>query len=409
MQTLRLKLLDNFVCLAGDCPDTCCRQWEIPVDEATWNAWNRLPEKARSDLTLGVVTRPYPEGRREHGLKKNGDGFCVFLAESGMCGVQKQYGHDMLPKSCRDYPRQDLSYEGGHVTAMTCSCPRVLQMLLDEAARGRAPGRLFSRQTQETARPKADSEIFSLAQLTDFLFLVMDQSEVALGVRIYYLVEVLKGMQEAEMRGGLTAESFRKLCKPNEKSIRKQLRNLAEKARKQRLRSAPARSGECWQRMFSRLWPKFAPEIDETRLASATFELLYKGLARSEDDTAEQQRYFGNIGNRVHKAAQGLRGRYRDALASYLLIRLVSSGFPFYSELHKDLRVFQANFIQVAMASLLLWCANEKGPIDDDAFVDIVHRVDRRFGNSRLILELVDEYPQLFDLSTCRQIALLLG
>ena len=25
---------DEFHCLAGSCPDTCCGQWEIVVDEA---------------------------------------------------------------------------------------------------------------------------------------------------------------------------------------------------------------------------------------------------------------------------------------------------------------------------------------------------------------------------------------
>ena len=27
---------NKFHCLAGDCPDTCCKDWEVDVDEATF-------------------------------------------------------------------------------------------------------------------------------------------------------------------------------------------------------------------------------------------------------------------------------------------------------------------------------------------------------------------------------------
>ena len=33
----------NFRCIAGACPDTCCRGWAIVVDDEAWEKYQSLP------------------------------------------------------------------------------------------------------------------------------------------------------------------------------------------------------------------------------------------------------------------------------------------------------------------------------------------------------------------------------
>ena len=55
MKILEPDYASSFRCLAGACPDTCCKDWEIILDEDTLARYQKLPgafgDKVRAALT----------------------------------------------------------------------------------------------------------------------------------------------------------------------------------------------------------------------------------------------------------------------------------------------------------------------------------------------------------------------
>ena len=70
---------NKFHCLAGDCPDTCCKDWEVDVDEDTFYYYKvqegELGKKLEQCLVEDGDLKYIP-------MKK--DGSCPFLTE-GSC------------------------------------------------------------------------------------------------------------------------------------------------------------------------------------------------------------------------------------------------------------------------------------------------------------------------------------
>ena len=49
MRYLKPHFYDQFVCTAGDCPDTCCAGWQIVIDEDSLERYgNEKSEFAKS-------------------------------------------------------------------------------------------------------------------------------------------------------------------------------------------------------------------------------------------------------------------------------------------------------------------------------------------------------------------------
>ena len=45
----------EFRCLAGDCPDTCCKDWEVVVDPETMEFYRSVPGELGERLKNGFV------------------------------------------------------------------------------------------------------------------------------------------------------------------------------------------------------------------------------------------------------------------------------------------------------------------------------------------------------------------
>lgn len=105
--------MKTFVCLAGDCPDTCCRNWNIEVDPAHAEQFRRLddPElQAIMDRLLRSARFRRPGSRQAETrhrllLMDQPDERCPFLNERAECRLQKKYGPYILCDTCYFFPR----------------------------------------------------------------------------------------------------------------------------------------------------------------------------------------------------------------------------------------------------------------------------------------------------------------
>lgn len=122
------RYMERFHCIGPDCERTCCSHWTVPVDEGTYKAFRRVPDRdARALLTDGLT--------KTRELKMTEDGRCHFLEEDGLCVIHRQFGHGMLPRVCGTFPRGLGWGEDGRELHASASCPEVArQMLFDPQA-----------------------------------------------------------------------------------------------------------------------------------------------------------------------------------------------------------------------------------------------------------------------------------
>ncbi len=111
----------DFECLAGECPKTCCANWNIPIDRATRAHYQSL------EGAIGEHARSVLKG----GTFKNKDGRCPFLLENGLCSMIIAAGNqDDLSFVCRTYPRKISTFGNDQYISLSVSCPRAAQQLI---------------------------------------------------------------------------------------------------------------------------------------------------------------------------------------------------------------------------------------------------------------------------------------
>ena len=115
----------DFRCLAGDCPDTCCGQWEIVVDEAAKKRYLSV------DGALGARIRNALTNIDGEDCMKLENGRCPLLTQDGLCPIVTQLGEDFLSTTCHTHPRFTEIYGGLQETMLSISCPEAARLLLD--------------------------------------------------------------------------------------------------------------------------------------------------------------------------------------------------------------------------------------------------------------------------------------
>lgn len=129
MKILESDYASSFRCLAGACPDTCCKDWEIILDEDTLARYQKLPgafgDKVRAALTQDA------DGDTMFRLT---DGHCPLLREDGLCRVQLALGEEGLCNTCRQHPRFYEEYGSTKELTLSISCPAAAKLLLEHDA-----------------------------------------------------------------------------------------------------------------------------------------------------------------------------------------------------------------------------------------------------------------------------------
>lgn len=130
--SIRPTYADSFRCIGSECEDTCCQEWTIPVDQASYEKYHQLPASPlRSLIDANILVMP--EGAKPNSFAKirmDGANHCPMLTSSGLCGIQLELGESYLPAICAAYPRIHHQIGGIRETALTLSCPEAARLVL---------------------------------------------------------------------------------------------------------------------------------------------------------------------------------------------------------------------------------------------------------------------------------------
>lgn len=90
----------RFRCLAGACRHTCCRGWEIDLDDAALTRYEQVGGPLGDKLHRAIDRA----GDAPH-FRLDQQENCPFLTKNGLCELILRLGEDSLCQVCADHPR----------------------------------------------------------------------------------------------------------------------------------------------------------------------------------------------------------------------------------------------------------------------------------------------------------------
>mgnify|MGYP003310185372 CR=1 FL=1 len=140
----------RFTCIASDCPDSCCHEWEVQVD-ADSAARYRAMEGA-----LGDALRAHLYDEDGAVYLRNVENRCPMWRSDGLCRIQAEKGHDALCTVCQQFPRLRHDYGDFVELGLELSCPEAARLILTE------DHAWVTEETDGSEEPEYDGEIMAL-------------------------------------------------------------------------------------------------------------------------------------------------------------------------------------------------------------------------------------------------------
>lgn len=180
MKTRVPDYFDQFHCLAGACPDTCCGQWEIVVDEAAKERYLSVKGPLGEQIKNALTT---VDGEDCMALV---DGKCPLLTKDGLCPIVTELGEDFLSTTCHTHPRFTEIYGGLQETMLSISCPEAARLLLER----QEPLTFLTRTDDTPPEPNdLDGDLFHLVETSrETAFALVQNRNLPLSDRLALLL-----------------------------------------------------------------------------------------------------------------------------------------------------------------------------------------------------------------------------
>lgn len=114
-----------FSCRASDCRHSCCKGWEIDVDEAALRRYAAVP----GDLGQKLRASIFQDDDGAHFCLTHEER-CPFLQPDGLCELICRLGKDALCEICALHPRFFLSFGDDELEGLGLSCEAACDLLL---------------------------------------------------------------------------------------------------------------------------------------------------------------------------------------------------------------------------------------------------------------------------------------
>ena len=124
MKIVKPSYFDDFRCIAGACTDSCCKEWDVQVDDQAAAFYLQLPGE------LGDRLRQVLREEDEEMVMTIVDGRCPMWREDGLCRIQAALGHEALCKTCREFPRLSHDFGDFQELGLELSCPEAARFIL---------------------------------------------------------------------------------------------------------------------------------------------------------------------------------------------------------------------------------------------------------------------------------------
>ena len=206
------KYYNRFVCIASNCPDSCCKDWCVDVDEDAAAYYRSLPGP------LGQRLQQVLQDTENGTIMAIENGRCPMWRQDGLCQIQAELGHNALCKVCRDFPRLRHDYGDFAELGLELSCPESARLILSGE-----DWQWISQTTAEKVLPDYDAEAMDILRRSrETLLNFLDATTLPFPKILSVLLLYAHDVQE-EIDGGAPAHfspenylsTATKLPKPN--------------------------------------------------------------------------------------------------------------------------------------------------------------------------------------------------
>ena len=207
------RILEEFSCIAGACPDSCCKEWDVLVDEETAEVYLAMP----GDLGDAIRSHLHRDEEGDWYFAIT-DGRCPMWRQDGLCRIQAAEGHDALCQTCRDFPRLTHDYGDFVERGLELSCPEAARLIFFR------PSEWVERELPGGEAPEydaADMEVL-LRTRNIMLTILADESRpvsetLALALLYGYRAQdELDGGEAVDLDAGAELEFARSAAKPGD-------------------------------------------------------------------------------------------------------------------------------------------------------------------------------------------------
>ena len=185
MQVRVPDYFDEFSCLAGACPHSCCIGWEVVIDEDTARRYRALPGPLGERLRAAMQ----PDG--EDWCFPLRGGRCPFLNQENLCEVHLTLDEAATSVTCREHPRFVEDYGTFREVTLSASCPEANRLLLSSEA-----PLLFPERTDDTPAEAGDEWLTWLLPLRERMLALLQNRTRPLNARLRDILLLAQGVQE---------------------------------------------------------------------------------------------------------------------------------------------------------------------------------------------------------------------
>ena len=129
MSTWYPSFYPAFRCRADRCRHSCCRGWEIDVDEQSAAIYRKLPGELGDELRRAL----FADEEGWH-FRLDGEERCPFLEADGLCRLIRRLGEGALCDICALHPRFFEELDADELWGLGLSCEEATALLLGEKA-----------------------------------------------------------------------------------------------------------------------------------------------------------------------------------------------------------------------------------------------------------------------------------
>lgn len=120
MRYIKTKDFDEFRCIAGECPESCCLSWQIVIDDESLVKYSEMKGDFANRLKNSI------DWLENCFMQYNGR--CALLNDEGYCDLQLEKGEEALCDTCDQYPRHMEDFEGVREYSLSLSCPEAARV-----------------------------------------------------------------------------------------------------------------------------------------------------------------------------------------------------------------------------------------------------------------------------------------
>ncbi len=128
MINIDAEIFSEFKCKADKCQHSCCKGWEIDIDEDTLDYYKSL------DTELGNEIRQNIHEGEDTFFKLTSDERCPFLKDNGLCKLIEELGEDALCDICRLHPRFYEDINDYSLAGVGLSCEKAAELLFEKTS-----------------------------------------------------------------------------------------------------------------------------------------------------------------------------------------------------------------------------------------------------------------------------------